>query len=259
MLVVRGSAHTERGTRHVNNEDSCSVSDELGVYAVSDGLGGQPHGDEASLLAARAIGRFFRDTQSSAHELPYRADPRLSPLGNRVLGAMRDANRTLLETAEERPAYREMAATILVLATDATSGQACIGHLGDSRAYRLRHGSLQQLTEDHTPATDRLFRGRSDEQLGRGLVTRVLGMQALPVFGLWFDEIQPGERFLLCSDGLSSILSSHLLTQLLQDHDEPDAACRALVAAAKRYGGTDDVTALVVSVADHAHVVSRSV
>lgn len=232
------------GRCRVTNEDNFFYDTGIGLFAVADGMGGHAAGEVASQLAVDALVETIRDS-----------DDDLADQGHvvaRLKEAVREANRRIwasIETNEER---RGMGTTLVALVT--LNEHAIIGHVGDSRAYRLRDGRLEQLTADHSWVFEQVKAGllsRDDAKNHpmRNIVTRALGSQTDVTVDLSEQEAVPGDLFLLCSDGLNAMLSDEEIQSMLQEHrDDPEAACHALVEAANERGGEDNTTVIVLRV-----------
>ena len=200
--------------RRANNEDAICARPELGLFVVADGMGGYEGGEVASALAVEAIHELVRRTAGDADVTwPYKIDPTRSIIENEVLVATRLANEriTLRRTGE----LCEMGSTVVVLRLE--DDHAVIGHVGDSRLYRLRAGVV----------TRALGTATGEPEIARVAVTT-------------------GDVYLLCSDGLSEVLEPVAIAQLLDQ--TPELACRALIAAAYEAGSRDNISAVVVRV-----------
>ena len=228
---VYGAA-SDTGRLRDHNEDSYLVRPP--VYAVADGMGGHAAGEVASRLALESL---------EGAALASDGGPKA------ISSALREANRTVFEQSSGEGPSRGMGTTcVLLLITD---GQAHVGHVGDSRIYLLRGDSLTQLTRDHTVVADMVEKGlMTDEQASadssRGYLTRALGGAAAVDPDVQTVPIEPGDRFLLCSDGLTTMVVDDQIQAILQREANPQAAADALVSAANEAGGEDNVTAVVV-------------
>jgi serine/threonine protein phosphatase PrpC len=236
-------ARTDVGLARSGNEDSHLRG--RTVCAVADGLGGHRGGEVASAMAVEPLaaldGRAFADAGWAAAALE---------------GAIRSANRVILERGRSDPRLRGMGTTVTAAAVAA--GRALqLAHVGDSRAYLLRAGApLRQLTTDHTVVAEAVERGLLTRRQAavhpqRGVVTRAVGLDPDVRVDLPEPlELAPGDQVLLCSDGLTEVVGDDRIAALLAEHADGDDACRALVAAALRAGGPDNVTVVVLRVAE---------
>ena len=227
MRLGRSAALSDAGRRRRGNEDS--FVREPPLFAVADGMGGALAGEIASRLAVAALAE-------AAHAGP--------PID--VVAAIREGNRRINERSLADPAAAGMGTTV----TAVLVGEAAlsIGHVGDSRAYRLRDGQLEQLTPDHSLVAELVRTGQltPEEAEGhpqRAVITRALGTDANVAVDAFEVAAEPGDLYLLCSDGLTTMISDRDVTAiLLRERANLDAAVRALVAAANAAGGEDNIT-----------------
>jgi serine/threonine protein phosphatase PrpC len=230
--------------RRSNNEDAVCVQPDIGLFVVADGMGGYEGGEIASTLAVEAIHGLIRRTAGDADVTwPYAIDPTRTPTENEVMVATRLAADQI--AARRSGVLREMGSTVVVLRL--TGEHAVIGHVGDSRVYRLRDGALAQMTVDHSMAAQLEASGiKPDADFAwRHVVTRALGTQTAEP-DVQSAAIARGDVFLLCSDGLSEVLDRARIAALLAAPAE--LACRALVDAAYAAGSRDNISAVVVRV-----------
>lgn len=224
-----------------------------GVFVVADGMGGHAAGEVASAIASRTIGDQARETCNTVED---QAD--------RLVEAFREAGREISREVSEEPARAGMGttATALRLRRD---GSYVIAHIGDSRAYLARDGQLERVTRDHSWVQEQLERGLIAPEEARGhpqsnIITRALGTDPDPTPDLYPGELQPGDVFLLATDGLTDMVPEELIGELLEgsgpsrdgagpDGDLPlEGLADALVDAANRAGGVDNITVLLVRV-----------
>ena len=231
--------------RRANNEDAICARPDLGLFVVADGMGGYEGGEIASALAVDAIVELVRRTAADADVTwPYRIDPQRSIGENEILVATRLAGERI---AQRRVGELEqMGSTVAVLRLAA--GRAVVGHVGDSRVYRLRDGALAQLTSDHSLLAQLTAQGLEPDPASwpwRHVVTRALGTGSSEP-DVQVDRACAGDIYLLCSDGLSEVLSPQVMAALLDTTAE--VACHALVDAAFAAGSRDNISAIVVRV-----------
>jgi PPM family protein phosphatase len=251
-LLIKSSGITDVGLKRENNEDSFSVDEELGLFILADGMGGHRAGEKASRTAVDLIHKSFRDwTASGATEEMLFGEPdrALSIKGNYILSGIRLANKVIFELSSECKEYRGMGTTIAVLAV--TPELVVAANVGDSRIYMIRDGELERLSKDHTIVAEHLEMGIISPKEARNsslkhVLTRNLGSseQLDPeVF-----EIGPAnrDRFFLCSDGVTDLISDEDILKLFQEETEPVPLCRRFVDEALKRGGHDNTT--VVSV-----------
>ena len=238
MPNVRVGASTAVGHHRSLNEDSYLSGDR--VWVVADGMGGHAAGDVASRLAVESL-----------RELDAADD--LKPA--QVSAAVGRANAAIVEYGVEHPQAWGMGTTVTGLVEVSVGGVRhwAVFNVGDSRVYRYAGGSLQRATVDHSEVEELVAEGLIDAEQARThparhIITRSVGMRPAPSVDLWVLPQTPGERFLLCSDGLNSELDDDRIAALLADHTEPQAAAEALVAGVLTGEARDNVTALVVDV-----------
>jgi len=225
-----------------HNEDGCFVSVADGLFMVADGMGGHAAGEVASDLALNRV----REQALPALQGPDAADPAAV-----LAEAVRFAGREIALSAEHNPAWRGMGTTLTILLL--RDGRARLLHVGDSRLYRFRDGRLEQLSDDHTLVEDQLRHGViSAEEAAASSLRHVL-LQAvgvsepLEICDKSFD-LAGGDRFLLCSDGLSDMLGDERIAALFAATGQPEHLCAQLVDEAKAAGGKDNITVVVVEV-----------
>ena len=258
MRVASASA-TDIGRKRLANEDYLRVREDLGLFVVADGMGGHEAGEAASQTAVEGIEAFIEATvEMSPHQtwhVPF--DPQQTVNRNRLRAAFCWGNRKIakavaasreLETSG-KPSMGTTAVAVLIAGQAAT-----VAHVGDSRVYRLRQGHLEQLTRDHSEVEARIQAGwdPNDPAIDdvRHVVTRALqGEQDLKV-DLQEVSLRPGDRLLLCSDGVFTVLAEDQITDVLRRETNPnlDSACQALIRGANEGGGPDKLTAIVVEV-----------
>ena len=238
-------ATTDVGQVREGNEDSYLVDEPL--FVVADGMGGHLAGDVASSTAVDVI---------SSHS------GSASPDDPQTLAELiRSANAAIWEKARVDPALRGMGTTCTLVLLDGAT--AHIAHVGDSRAYLLRDRSLQQLTEDHTLVARMVKEGRlrpeeAEHHPQRSIITRALGVDADVEVDLNKLELVTGDRLMLCSDGLSSMIDSVAIETTLKEQPDPQAAADALVGLANAAGGEDNITVVVIDVSDRGPTTRRA-
>ena len=241
MRLGESAGRTHPGKVRRRNEDSFVLDPPL--FAVADGMGGAQAGEVASRLTAAAFREF--------HE----AD-RLPP-DERLPAIIQEANRRIYERAHADSGFSGMGTT--VTAALLTGGRVTIGHVGDSRAYRIRNGELEQLTDDHSLVGDLMRSGRltpeeADAHPQRSVITRALGTDPEVDVDTLAIEAEPGDLFLLCSDGLTTMVADDDILGILAAAPTLDDAARALVGAANTGGGEDNVTVVLFRVEGDEHV-----
>jgi len=235
MRVASSHAVTDPGRKRRRNEDAYVIAPPL--FAVADGMGGAQAGEVASGLAAGAL------EESGANG---GGEPRVSEL-------IQEANRRVHERATTDATTAGMGTTITAALVE-PDGRVVFGHVGDSRAYLLRDDRLEQLTDDHTLVAELVRRGElspgeAEVHPQRSVITRALGTDPDVDVDTFAVDAQPGDIFLICSDGLSSMVDIGDIEAILRRHrDDLAGASRALIQAANRGGGEDNITAVLFAV-----------
>jgi PPM family protein phosphatase len=236
MRLEDSAGRTDPGRKRRRNEDAYVLEPPL--FVVADGMGGAQAGEVASRLAAAA----FRE---------YHEADALEPEA-RVRAIVQEANRRIYERAREDAEASGMGTTITAALVEPAS--VTIGHVGDSRAYRLHEGKLEQLTQDHSLVADLIRSGRltpeeAEAHPQRSVITRALGTDAEVDVDTLTVEASPGDVFLLCSDGLTTMVPDEEIYEIVRRAKDLESAAKALVKAANRGGGEDNVTVVLFSVA----------
>jgi len=238
---------TDVGRARDNNEDSVTLDESVGLAVLADGMGGYNAGEVASQMLTSFIkaelGRWLKESGTGSST----ADVR------RAMDICVDnANRAIFNAANTNPRYAGMGTT-LVLGVFREEG-LLLGHVGDSRAYRLRGGQLAQITRDHSLLQEQLDAGlltpeEAAYSSNKNLVTRAVGVEDAVMLELHLHEVQPGDVYLFCSDGLSDMLEDDALRELLINHPSLPEAAQALIDGANDMGGRDNI-ALVLARAE---------
>jgi protein phosphatase len=239
MKVTDTAGFTDPGRKRRRNEDSYVIEPPL--FAVADGMGGAQAGEVASRLAAAAF-REFHDADD--------LDPE-----ERLVAIIQEANRRIYERASDDSEVSGMGTTITAALVGGTG--LAIGHVGDSRAYRLRAGRFEQLTDDHSLVADLVRSGRltpeeADVHPQRSVITRALGTDAQVDVDTFTVPAESGDLFLLCSDGLTTMVGDEEIRDLVTRAKDLDQAGKGLVKAANKAGGEDNVTVVLFRVSDGA-------
>jgi PPM family protein phosphatase len=235
---------SDTGRRRRRNEDNYVVAPPL--FAVADGMGGAQAGEVASRLAASALEGEDSDGRQGIE---------------RIDALIQEANRRIYDRASTDPAASGMGTTMTVALVEEMT--VAIGHVGDSRAYLVRGEQMEQLTDDHSLVNELLKSGRLSEEEAhvhpqRSVITRAVGTDPDVDVDGFTIEAEEGDVFLLCSDGLTDMVSDEQILELVHTHrDELDKAVRALVSAANRGGGEDNITAVAFRISDEAPVSSE--
>jgi protein phosphatase len=245
---------SDPGLRRNSNEDSYRARPDLGLYIIADGMGGHVAGEVASRVAVEAVEVFIQETAGADKNRtwPFPFEPALSLEANRLKAAFRLANRRIASAIADSSDLRGMATTASALLAG-TDG-ACVAHVGDSRVYVLRNGVLQQITHDHSWVEEQVRAGTmtptaARQHPWRNVVTRALAGGEDPEVDVTQVKPSRAERYLLCSDGLFSVVSDDRIASILGEGGMPlDQVCRRLIDAANAEGGPDNITAMVLEV-----------
>ncbi|HRI71492.1 MAG TPA: Stp1/IreP family PP2C-type Ser/Thr phosphatase [Polyangium sp.] len=250
---------TDVGLQRDHNEDSYAVLNEYGLFIVADGMGGHRAGDVASRIATDSISEFFRSTANDDATWPIAFDANLTEDENRLLSGILIANRRIFERSIRSRECAGMGTTVVGAVFSRRRNRLYVGHVGDSRAYRVRGGTIQQLTRDHSLINDYLMAmpEMTEEQraeLPKNVITRALGMHDNVNVDLMSDEPKIGDVYLLCSDGLSGMITDEQIRDVVVSSSDASEVCRRLIAQANENGGDDNITVLVVRIDDDVEI-----
>jgi serine/threonine protein phosphatase PrpC len=250
-VTIQAAGATDIGRARQHNEDSVLLRDDLALYIVADGAGGHNAGNVASALATTSLANFFENTQKEAVALPEYDDFGFSNAERRLGRAIQRANRDIIEIAKSSMRHRGMGTTVVAVWVRPDLGSIHVGHVGDSRCYRYRAGQLELLTHDHSLHNDVLelqpdLPDAAMARLPRNVVTRALGMEEVVRVSVQSNALVPGDRYLLCSDGLTDALSELEMTQALETTGSPADVVRALIGRSNEADAQDNLAALVI-------------
>ena len=236
---MRIGSLTDIGRVREINQDSIAVEPDEGLFIVADGMGGHAAGEKASQTAVQIICERLASAKTLAN----------GALLDTLQTAIQDANRTIIQTSMDEPTMRGMGTTATVIVTH--GNQIYVGHVGDSRAYLVRNRRIDQLTEDHSIVAQ-LVRARAitpqeaARHPYRNVITRCLGMQAEVEADTQQREFKPGDRVLMCSDGLSGLVSDDEMLQHILSSDDPQKTAQDLVNLANSRGGSDNISVVLI-------------
>lgn len=248
---VRFAGKTDIGLVRAHNEDSLLIPREMALAVVSDGMGGHAAGDVASRITVETIDQHYRDTaRSGPNTWPFKL-PSLEIEKQRMSVAIQLANSNIFETAAADGTKKGMGCTVDAIYFN--QGRFFIGHVGDSRVYRIREGRIQMLTEDHSLLNDylRMKELSGDEGVHfpqKNVVVRALGLADQVHVDVIADAFQVGDVFLLCSDGLSGMLDDRVILEIITARESLDTGCNELIKAANDAGGNDNITAILIRI-----------
>lgn len=254
-LVCAGM--TDVGCTRDHNEDDFYLSDgDEALCIVADGMGGHRSGEVASAMAIRAIVDYYRETipnsQDDYDETVVNGEP-LDLNQERLREALKIANSAVFEAAAGDEAFDGMGTTIV--SGYFTEDGVYMAHIGDSRVYRYRHGSLEQLTPDHSLANEYVRMGilaKEDVEFFpyKNVITRACGLADQVEVDAQFESFGDGDLFIFCSDGLTDMVSDAELEQILDEEDDLETLCETLVERANQNGGADNITVVLARVHD---------
>jgi len=249
------SAMSDIGKKRSINEDCFFLSKNDGLFIVADGMGGHLAGDMASKIAVDTIASFIRSSNKDTEMTwPYERIDSLSNNANKLNVAIKLANKKIY-TASYRKNLEGMGTTIVALFWDPNDRKKLqIGHVGDSRVYRIRSGKIEQLTRDHSLLNDSIEKGTlSKEEIKnfpfKNIITRALGIDETVEVDLKEITTKKNDIFILCSDGLSNPVSDKDMQKKLKEVGEDIVgACRGLINQANDSGGHDNITLIIIKI-----------
>jgi protein phosphatase len=250
-LTIHAAGATDIGPVRKHNEDTVLLRDDLQLYVVADGAGGHNAGNVASALATTAIANFFENTQKEVDSLPEYDAFGFSTGARRLARAIQRANREIIEIAKSSMRHRGMGTTVVAVWARPHLGVIHVGHVGDSRCYRHRGGQLEPLTYDHSLYNDVLelqpdLPDAALARLPKNVVTRALGMEEVVRAVARSHNLVPGDKYLLCSDGLTDSLTELEIAQALESQSTPEEVVKALLGRASESSCQDNVAVLVL-------------
>ena len=250
---VIATGETNVGMKRTHNEDNYTVLDDDHLYVVADGMGGHASGEVASQMAIDTLREFFRATAADPEATwPYKMDKSRGYEENRLITSIKLANLRIYEAAQRDPKLRGMGTTAVgILVVD---DGVLIAHVGDSRVYRVRGGKMEQLTEDHSLLNDYIKMKRlSEEEIAnfphKNVIVRALGMKETVKVDTQLDKPQPGDIYVLCSDGLCGPASDDEIEEIvLAEQKDLKKAAQSLIDRANSNGGPDNITVVLAKV-----------
>ena len=234
-MLARYAGVTDPGRRRRRNEDAYVAEPPL--FAIADGMGGAQAGEVASGLAAAVLEEATGDERGE----------------ERVASLIQEANRRVFQRSNEDAATSGMGTTMTVALVDNSEGTIAFGHVGDSRAYRVRGGELEQLTDDHSLVGELVRSGRlspeeAETHPQRSVITRALGTEPDVDVDTFTTDAEPDDIYLLCSDGLTDMISTREILAVVERSRDLDEAARSLIDAANAGGGEDNITVVLFQI-----------
>ena len=251
-MQINHAEKSDVGMKREHNEDNFLVFAEQNLFAICDGMGGHAAGEVASAIACNEIKEFFAFTgRDEDATWPFKGDRAKSYDENRCVTAIKLANARIIEASEHDVAKKNMGTTsVLVHFTDRDGPKAFVAHVGDSRVYLFREQQLQRITIDHSLVEEYLRLGKITQEEAKvfpqkNIILRALGQQKVVDVEINAYEPKPGDIFLLCSDGLSGMVTDEVMQEILQKTPNLDAASKKLIDTANANGGVDNVTVIL--------------
>lgn len=249
MTEIRAWGLSEVGVTRTHNEDYFEIDPRRRLFLVADGMGGHSHGEVASRTAVQAVREYLEDRLAPVESTEGPTGTEAQALLLR--SAIHTAHEEVLCAIRQDGTLTGMGTTLVALLVCGES--VAVAHVGDSRAYRLRQQRLDLLTEDHTWVHEQVMAGFLSEEQARvhplkNVVTRALGSEGDIQVDVREVPVEAGDRFLLCSDGLTTMMRDAEIAETLATGESLQDVCRELVQGAKSRGGFDDVTVVVVEV-----------
>jgi protein phosphatase len=239
LILVSAASQTDQGRRRRRNEDSLLVLEDHHLFVVADGMGGHAGGDVASKMAVETIGEAFKKNNFVGD--PYPDVPRR---GGELATAIQMANKAIFEHARANAAYQGMGTTVVSARFSPNKQRLYVGHVGDSRCYRLRNKQLTQITTDHTMGAQGVTGPLASH------LNRAVGVGSGVKVDLLIARPRPEDVYLLCTDGLSKMVPDADIQQILLDEPDLGKAVQKLVERANARGGRDNITVILVQVKD---------
>lgn len=251
MLRVKACGLSDVGMARSHNEDCFEIDQEHQLYVVADGMGGHSHGEIASRIAVETIREFVEKAVDTDTTWPFNYDSNLERHSNALRSAIRLAHDNVLSAIGRDASLYGMGTTVAGFLINHDT--AAVAHVGDSRVYRLRNGTLELLTQDHTWVNEQVVAGFLSEEQARvhplkNVVTRALGGDSEVVVDVREVTVAAGDRYLLCSDGLTTMLKDHQIQAEMESDRTLDETCRHLVQEANNRGGLDNVTVVLLDI-----------
>lgn len=240
-ILVSAKGESDRGRKRRSNDDSLLFVPEFSLFAVADGMGDAAGGQVASSLAVETLRQAF-ERDSFVGDL--QSDKPIPRRGRELASSILQANWAVFDAARANPTLSPIGTTLVTARFSPNKQRLYIGHVGDSRCYRLRAGTLRQLTTDHTMGVLGLRGPRARDLM------QAIGVTADLSIDLIVDKPRPDDLYLLCSDGLPKMVSDREIKRVLTDEPDLEAAVHGLIDLANDHGGTDNVTVVLVKVVE---------
>lgn len=243
MDGLRAAGLTDVGKNREQNEDHWVADTQRGVFIVSDGMGGRVAGELASKIVVEVLPDFLLTRLEEYQDLE------CEEVKHAIVQAVAELSNLIHRESSKRPDFSGMGATVVLALV--RPPQAMLAHVGDSRAYVFREHALQQLTRDHSIIQILLDMGQLAPEAAathpaRSQITQFVGMETRVFPDVRYIDLKPGDRLLLCSDGLTGMVEDAEIAEILETHADPKSACHTLIHAANNAGGKDNITVIIV-------------
>lgn len=252
-MKIKAAALSDTGVKRDHNEDAFAMDDSIGLYIVADGMGGHLAGEVASNVAVKIIQKsvnYWVNSNSHEDDLFDFPDSTLSRRGNYILSSIKLANRVIHEMSKECEEYKGMGTTVVVLS--AMPSTIIAANVGDSKIYLIRENTIETLSKEHSLVSEQLEMGLISEKEAeisplKHMLTRNLGSSDTVHPDVFEIEPVNNDRFLLCTDGLTDLVSEDEILEIIKNGDDPADLCQQLVSEANKRGGHDNVTVALIS------------
>lgn len=246
------SGKSDAGLLRSNNEDSFLTELDLSLFMVADGMGGHAAGEIASKMAVEVVCDHVKRSLKNGDPFlgAYRHD--LSPYANRLGSAFLLANQVIYQASRENSDWLGMGTTLAAAwMPDPETDHLVIAHVGDSRIYLLRDEQLKRLTRDHSLVEEQVEQGlitakEASRSKVRNMITRAIGQSRQVNVDLAELKVMPGDRLIICSDGLSGMIRDHAIERIINSSERPEQGCSELIESANQHGGRDNISVVLV-------------
>lgn len=240
---------TDTGLVRTKNEDSFCSEEDIGLFIVADGIGGHAAGEIASAMAVEVIKDYMRKSLTGKEQFIKDVNTRFLEVTNRISSGIELANQKIYKTSQDSPKFSSMGTTIAVALL--TGCRLSIAHVGDSRIYLVRDNSLLRLTDDHSVISEHIKQGlMTKEEAERAnfgnIITRAVGYEETVDIELDEINVLEGDKIILCSDGLTSMVKDEFILSTVTSVDSPEEACTVLIEKACENGGKDNITVIII-------------
>jgi serine/threonine protein phosphatase PrpC len=251
-MQIRSCGLSDVGRQRQHNEDTFLIDQNEKLFLVADGMGGHAAGEIASRIAADSIAEFILHTSEEDGTWPHAYDDHLRRSTNRLMTAVKVANTRVLEAMRKDARLRGMGTTVVASLIDGET--VSFAHVGDSRAYLIRGGSISRITNDHSWVFEQVQAGMLTEAEAekhplRNVITRALGGSVTVVPDASEIAVHEGDGILLCSDGLTGMVPEEEILRIVTSAPDVEEGCRKLIETANERGGYDNVTAILIKLA----------